>query len=38
MIDLLRDAMLSQPESPGFLIDGFPREISQAEQFEGEVC
>jgi adenylate kinase family enzyme len=37
VIELLRDAMLAHPESPGFLIDGFPREITQAEQFEDEV-
>lgn len=37
-IELLKDAMLNHPESPGFLIDGFPRELSQGQQFELEVC
>ena len=36
-IRLLHNAMLSLPESKGFLVDGFPREISQGEQFEREV-
>lgn len=36
-IRLLQSAMLSLPESKGFLVDGFPREISQGEQFEREV-
>lgn len=29
--------MLRYPDSPGFLIDGFPREASQGVQFEEEV-
>lgn len=29
--------MLENPKSPGFLIDGFPRELGQAKQFENEV-
>ena len=29
--------MLRFPDSPGFLIDGFPREIGQGVQFEEEV-
>lgn len=29
--------MLKHPESPGFLIDGFPRELDQGYQFEKEV-
>ena len=37
VIQLLKDAMLKHPDSPGFLIDGFPREISQGVQFEEEV-
>lgn len=36
-ISLLRDAMRENKDAPGFLIDGFPREISQGEQFEQEV-
>ena len=37
MIELLTDAMLQCPDSPGFLIDGFPRKLSQGVQFEEEV-
>ena len=37
-MELLKDAMLRYPQSPGFLIDGFPRELGQAKQFEDEVC
>lgn len=36
-IALLRDAMREHSDTVGFLIDGFPREISQGEQFEREV-
>jgi adenylate kinase len=36
-IELLKDAMLKHPESRGFLIDGFPRELDQGYQFEQEV-
>lgn len=36
VIELLTDAMLRYPDSPGFLIDGFPRKLSQGEQFEEE--
>ena len=37
IVELLKDAMLEHPQSPGFLIDGFPRELGQAKQFEDEV-
>lgn len=37
IVQLLRDAMLENPKSPGFLIDGFPRELGQAKQFEDEL-
>lgn len=37
VIELLTDAMLRNPDSPGFLIDGFPRKLSQGVQFEQEV-
>jgi len=37
VIELLKDAMLRYPDSPGFLIDGFPRKMSQGVQFEQEV-
>lgn len=36
-IELLRDAMRQHKDCPGFLIDGFPREIQQGLQFEHEV-
>lgn len=36
-IELLRDAMRKHKDCPGFLIDGFPREIQQGLQFEQEV-
>lgn len=36
-IELLRDAMKQHKDCPGFLIDGFPREIQQGLQFEQEV-
>lgn len=37
VIELLTDVMLQFPDSPGFLIDGFPRKPSQGVQFEQEV-
>jgi adenylate kinase family enzyme len=37
-MELLKDAMTSSPDdSPGFLIDGFPRELNQAIAFEQSV-
>lgn len=33
-IPLLKKAMESSPDAKGFLIDGFPREISQGKMFE----
>lgn len=36
-IGLLKSAILSQREAKGFLIDGFPRELSQADMFESQV-
>lgn len=38
IVQLLKDAMLENPKSPGFLIDGFPRELGQAKQFENELA
>lgn len=37
-IGLLKSAILSEPEAIGFLIDGFPRELSQAHMFKSQVC
>ncbi|XP_012878124.1 PREDICTED: adenylate kinase isoenzyme 1 [Dipodomys ordii] len=34
ILDMVSDNMLSQPQSRGFLIDGFPRELMQAKEFE----
>ncbi|KAM5230303.1 adenylate kinase isoenzyme 1-like [Hipposideros larvatus] len=34
ILDMINDNMLSCPESQGFLIDGFPRELIQAKEFE----
>nr|XP_035976607.1 adenylate kinase isoenzyme 1-like [Halichoerus grypus] len=34
ILDMISNAMLSRPESRGFLIDGFPRELRQAKEFE----
>ena len=38
MLDLLAEAMLAKVSgSKGFLIDGYPREVSQGEEFEKEI-
>ncbi|XP_069914856.1 adenylate kinase isoenzyme 1-like isoform X2 [Oryctolagus cuniculus] len=34
VLDMVNGNMLSHPESRGFLIDGFPRELQQAKEFE----
>ena len=36
-VGLLKQAILSHPEAVGFLIDGFPRELSQAPLFTQQV-
>ena len=36
-VTLLRQAILSNKEAVGFLIDGFPRELSQSKIFEEQV-
>merc|ERR1712149_64463 len=39
VLDLLAEAMLAKLSgSKGFLIDGYPREVSQGEEFEKEIC
>merc|ERR1711862_538953 len=39
VLDLLAEAMLARLDgSKGFLIDGYPREVSQGEEFEKEIC
>ena len=38
VLDMLRDAMLAKEDtSKGFLIDGYPREVKQGEEFEKKV-
>lgn len=37
-IELLKAAIAKCTDKPGILIDGFPREVSQAGGFEKEVC
>lgn len=34
ILDMISDNLLSRPENRGFLIDGFPRELEQAKEFE----
>merc|ERR1711913_280807 len=39
VLDLLSEAMLSKlGGSKGFLIDGYPREVAQGQEFEKEIC
>ncbi|KAJ3325772.1 hypothetical protein HDU76_013132 [Blyttiomyces sp. JEL0837] len=38
IISLLRNAIASNLDTPGFLIDGFPRAMDQAIEFEKTVC
>ncbi|XP_059471134.1 adenylate kinase isoenzyme 1 isoform X2 [Neocloeon triangulifer] len=39
VLDLLKEAMVSKlSESKGYLLDGYPREAAQGEQFEREVA
>eukprot|EP00095_Tigriopus_kingsejongensis_P002381 snap_masked-scaffold527_size145964-processed-gene-0.3 protein:Tk02381 transcript:snap_masked-scaffold527_size145964-processed-gene-0.3-mRNA-1 annotation:"probable adenylate kinase isoenzyme" len=38
VLDLLAEAMLSKlDESKGYLIDGYPREVAQGQDFEAEI-
>lgn len=39
VLDLIKEAMLKEfaKGSHGFLIDGYPREVKQGDQFESEV-
>ncbi|XP_072488633.1 adenylate kinase isoenzyme 1 isoform X2 [Notamacropus eugenii] len=38
VLDMLRDAMIGKAESSkGFLIDGYPREVKQGEEFEKKI-
>lgn len=38
VLGLLKAAMTKNESANGFLIDGYPREVEQAIQFEKEVC
>merc|ERR1712154_699366 len=39
VLDLMAEAMLSKlGGSKGFLIDGYPREVAQGQEFEKEIC
>ena len=37
-VGLLRVVMLDHPESAGYLVDGFPRELEQGELFKKQVA
>ena len=37
ILELLRVAMVGNPNTKGFIIDGFPREMEQGKEFESEV-
>ncbi|XP_018614938.1 adenylate kinase isoenzyme 1-like isoform X2 [Scleropages formosus] len=38
VLDMLKDAMISKADvSKGFLIDGYPREVKQGEEFEKKI-
>ncbi|KAI8612628.1 adenylate kinase-domain-containing protein [Chytriomyces sp. MP71] len=38
ILGLLKTAIASHPHTPGFLIDGFPRAMDQAVEFEKTIC
>lgn len=38
VLDMLKDAMIAKADvSKGFLIDGYPREVKQGQEFEKKV-
>ena len=37
VLELLRVAMVGVPNTKGFIVDGFPRELEQGKEFENEV-
>lgn len=38
VLDMIKDAMIAKADvSKGFLIDGYPREVKQGEEFEKKV-
>ena len=38
VLAMIRDKMFANSDASGFLIDGYPREVAQGEQFESTVC
>jgi len=34
---MIKDKMMANASASGFLIDGYPREVAQGEQFESTV-
>ncbi|MEQ2172272.1 Adenylate kinase isoenzyme 1, partial [Goodea atripinnis] len=38
VLDMIKDAMIAKADvSKGFLIDGYPREVKQGEEFEKKI-
>lgn len=37
VLDMIKEAMLKNASSKGFLIDGYPREVGQGMEFEKQV-
>lgn len=38
VLDMIKEAMIAKADvSKGFLIDGYPREVKQGEEFEKKV-
>jgi adenylate kinase len=37
VLELLKEAMLANVDTHGFLIDGYPRQVDQGKEFEREV-
>ena len=37
VLAMIKDKMLANADAKGFLIDGYPREVAQGEQFESTV-
>jgi len=37
VLELLRVAMVGIPNTKGFIVDGYPRELDQGKEFESEV-